>query len=407
MLIHCKTKKKKKDPNDLKRTVHSHHKQKLEEFITLENKLPSLRQELKKLENEKNEILKNTNGFALVNPVYGKKLYELNILIKNLQLKIADIETGNLKKSYLSKTAHILYNYYNDIKGVSNRNVGESDNKIPQNKNITTQNQNIIPQHTTLSTYLDVGKKSNDISNRALLFDQYIKITNPREYVPSHPIKKNIDTCHYCNVEMALIQSEGFIVCPQCGREEGIIIDSEKPSYKDPPPEAGEFTYKRINRFDEWLTQYQAKETTEIPKEVLDNILNEMKKEGFNNVNKLSMEKVRAYLKKLGLNKYYEHIPHIIYCLNGLPTPKLKQETEEKLRSMFRQIQDIFDQVCPNNRTNFLSYSYLLRKLLELLGEDEHMMYFRLHKSREKIYQHDKVWQKICAKLNWEYIRTI
>ena len=134
MLIHCKTKKKKKDPNDLKRTVHSHHKQKLEEFITLENKLPFLRQELKKLENEKNEILKNTNGFALVNPIYGKKLYELNILIKNLQLKISDIETGNLKKSYLSKTAHILYNYYNDIKGVSNRNVGESDNIIPPNK---------------------------------------------------------------------------------------------------------------------------------------------------------------------------------------------------------------------------------------------------------------------------------
>ena len=64
---------------------------------------------------------------------------------------------------------------------------------------------------------------------------------------------------------------------------------------------------------------------------------------------------------------------------------------------MFRQIQDIFDKVCPDNRTNFLSYSYLLRKLLELLGEDEHKKYFRLHKSREKIYQHDKYGRKYVS----------
>ena len=206
---------------------------------------------------------------------------------------------------------------------------------------------------------------------------------------------------------MKLIQSEGIIVCTQCGNEEHILIDSDKPSYKDPPPEAGEFTYKRINRFDEWLTQYQAKETTEIPLEVLDKILLEIKKEGITNLCKLTMERVRGYLKRLGLNKYYEHIPHIIYCLNGLPTPRLTIEIEEKLRAMFRQIRDIFDKVCPDNRTNFLSYSYLLRKLLELLGEDEHKKYFRLHKSREKIYQHDKVWQKICKLLGWQYIRTV
>ena len=46
-------------------------------------------------------------------------------------------------------------------------------------------------------------------------------------------------------------------------------------------------------------------------------------------------------------------------------------------------------------------------RLEELLGEDEHMKYFRLHKSREKIYQHDKVWEKICKLLQWSYIRTV
>jgi hypothetical protein len=206
---------------------------------------------------------------------------------------------------------------------------------------------------------------------------------------------------------MILNQYEGFIVCPRCGQQEDILIDSDKPSYKDPPPEAGEFTYKRINRFDEWLSQYQAKESTEIPQEVLDSILCEIKKEGLNNMCSLTIEKVRGYLKKLRLNKYYEHIPHIIYSLNGMGTPRLTNETEEKLRYMFKQIQDIFDQVCPNDRTNFLSYSYLLYKMLELLGEDEHKKYFRLHKNREKIYNHDCIWKKICKILGWSFIRTV
>ena len=33
----------------------------------------------------------------------------------------------------------------------------------------------------------------------------------------------------------------------------------------------------------------------------------------------LTNKKVREFLKKLKLNKYYEHVPHIINRLNGLP----------------------------------------------------------------------------------------
>jgi hypothetical protein len=73
----------------------------------------------------------------------------------------------------------------------------------------------------------------------------------------------------------------------------------------------------------------------------------EIKKERIQNMACLTIEKVRKYLKKLKLNKYYEHIPHIIYCLNGLPTPRFRRDLEDKLRLMFREIQEIFDKVCP------------------------------------------------------------
>jgi uncharacterized Zn finger protein (UPF0148 family) len=383
MSINSKVKKKKRRPSDNRVTLVAQHKSKIEELDDLKNNLPKLQKKLDKLIKERDSLSSSNNGFGFIESDKGKRIYFLNNEIKKLEDKLKKIENNKLKDEYYAKTSHIIYKYYDNVKDVAGRHKEDVFESLRKNRNI-------------------------EKSRRANLLDNYTKAVSPKRYKPKRAHKKiEIDYCKRCEVEMNLIQSEGFVVCPQCGREEHILIDSDKPSYKDPPPEAGEFTYKRINRFDEWLTQYQAKETTEIPQEVLDSILLEMKKEGITNLYKLNMQKVRKYLKKLGLNKYYEHVPHIIYCLNGLPTPRLTPEIEEKLRSMFRQIQDIFDVVCPDNRTNFLSYSYLLRKLLELLGEDEHSKYFRLHKSRDKIYQHDKVWQKICKILGWQYIRTV
>ena len=64
----------------------------------------------------------------------------------------------------------------------------------------------------------------------------------------------------------------------------------------------------------------------------------EIKKEGITNLCKLTMERVRGYLKRLGLNKYYEHIPHIINKLNGLPPPILTRDVEEKFSGMINAL---------------------------------------------------------------------
>ena len=155
------------------------------------------------------------------------------------------------------------------------------------------------------------------------------------------------------------------------------------------------------------LAQFQAKESTEIPQEVYDALLLEIKKERIKNLATLTNSKIRKYLKKLKYNKYYEHIPHILNRLNGLPPPVLTKEMEEKIRTMFKQIQAPFMKVCPKNRKNFLSYSYVLYKFVELLGLDELKSSLSLLKSREKLSAQEAIWAKICKELNWQYIRSI
>ena len=39
--------------------------------------------------------------------------------------------------------------------------------------------------------------------------------------------------------------------------------------------------------------------------------------------------------------------------LNGIPAPVMTRETEENLRSMFKEIQNPFMKYCPKDRKNF------------------------------------------------------
>jgi predicted metallo-beta-lactamase superfamily hydrolase len=56
------------------------------------------------------------------------------------------------------------------------------------------------------------------------------------------------------------------------------IIDHDRPSYKDPPKEIATLQHIKWNHFNEWISQIQGKETTDIPEEVYDKILLEIKK---------------------------------------------------------------------------------------------------------------------------------
>ena len=216
-----------------------------------------------------------------------------------------------------------------------------------------------------------------------------------------------LDKCRICQSKMTIINEISELLCPECGFTENIMITTEKSSFNDPPREVSYFTYKRINHFNEWLAQFQAKETTELPDDIYKDVYNELKKNINFDMKYLNYHKVREILKKLKYNKYYENIPHIINVINGVKAPKLSSETEEILRSLFKDIQVPFMNNCPPNRRNFLSYSYVLHKFCELLELDYLLEFFPLLKSREKLQQQDKIWKDICKDLKWQYIPSV
>ncbi len=90
---------------------------------------------------------------------------------------------------------------------------------------------------------------------------------------------------------------------------------------------------------NEILNQFQAKESTVIPDDVMNEVILEIRKRRISNIAELNEDDIREILKKLGRSKYYEHSAHILSRLNGNPPPTITPEIEEKIRTMFQEIQ--------------------------------------------------------------------
>lgn len=305
------------------------------------------------------------------------------------------------KKNPVTTSENTILNYFNG-------NVGEDKIQNTETEtDITTETEETVTENSNIKDEIEkeVAKES---MNRKQLLDQYRMLTDTG-YVGNRKKYVNmIKYCNLCNVERTLIQSEGIYVCQICGDVTAIIVESEKPNYKDSgTQEKAIYAYKRQNHYNEWLSQFQAKESTDIPESVCKAIIAELHKHKIYVFNNLKLSKIKEILKKLNMTQYYEHATHIISKLSGKPPPTISRDTEEKLRLMFRKIQAPFEKHCPKTRINFLSYSYVLHKFCQLLELDEFIKCFPLLKSRDKLRQQDKIWEKICMELKWEFIPSI
>lgn len=300
----------------------------------------------------------------------------------------AELRQLNPVEDYYMKNMDILVDYY-----------GRQDATAPAVPSAPTDVNTFAKFFSAVAPVADAGP------TRKQMFDKYIQ----RMKLSTGPEAGQLLTehCQQCNVAREEISSEGILVCPRCGSEEYALVVSDFPSFRDPPKERNNYAYKKINHLNEILNQFQAKESTIIPEEVMNEVVLEIRKRRIANIADLSEEDIRQILKKLGRSKYYEHRAHILSRLNGNPPPTITPEIEEKIRAMFQEIQAPFLLYCPNDRTNFLSYSYILYKFFELLELDEYKIYFPLLKSRDRLIAHDIIWRKICDYLHWEFIQSV
>ncbi len=373
-----KIKRKKKEKLEFRdsTTLDKKHKEHSLNFKNEKDLLPEKVIMVEKLQNELELLTKDKTMYT--DDELERKATILN-QIENLSSDISLVKDNFKELDYYDKTGEIICDYY--------KLRDEKKNEFSETKNIID--------------YFNRKKVANDTKSvsRTQLFDEYCQRIDGTRTLKDDGSNR-IKYCLECNIEKILDAGESSYVCPLCGDSEEIILDEDR-QIKEYSP------YKRINHFKEWINQFQAKETTEIPENIFLEIISEINKNRIRDLTLLDRDKMKQILKKLGYNNLYEHIPYIINKLSGLEPPTISRHIEMQFIDMFTKIQDPWEVYKPTGRKNFLSYSYVLHKFCQLLELDHLLTSFPLLKSIKNLKEQEEVWEKICKSLKWEFISSI
>lgn len=220
----------------------------------------------------------------------------------------------------------------------------------------------------------------------------------------------NIIKCSTCVIDENMdkydshfyMTSEKYYVCTYCGKELERVIETDIKSlgYNELQgyERVAKFDYEKINYFTELLNKAQGCHNVEIDPEIINRILKEINKR---NIIKLNYDNIRNILKVVGGSKYYDMIPSIIYKISGKKPMVLAPEIQEKLKTMFKQIQEPWEKhkMIIKDRKSSASYKYIFYKFFELLDLHEYLSFFPLLKSREKRHKLDVIWKKIIEEV--------
>ena len=332
-----------------------------------------------------------------------------------LEREVADVERARL--DYWETTFDILTKYYR-MCDASEPPKHTALAALPAAAPPTGKKMAALPGQRSLLQYVSADAASalaakrasgeGAETSRAGLLREYMMAVDPTQVKPVKRDRAEVLACPCCHVERVVVEADGVAICPKCGSQDVVLVESDRVAVgADTTKEYSTQSYRRVNHLSEHLSQIQGRESTVIPENLVDSIMLELKKERVTDMRNITPKMMRGILKRLGSSKYYEHITTIIRTINGLPPLRISPELEDKIKSMFKEVQPAFSRVCPATRSNFLQYNYVISRILLLLGEPELASYFPPLKSREKQAMAESTWKAICHDLSWPFMPSI
>lgn len=369
--------KSKKKIIENRATIGELHEKKMKEFDEYYKQLPKKQKELTEIQT-KIKALDSNN-------------YEQYNILKNLQeeekklKKIVDemINQTNMF-DYLLKVSHIFQ---------------KQSQLIEEEKHVESNSKEGIKKYIIVE---EGAQKGN-------LLKEYIAACNNSIVIQSK--NENIFLCKGCGNDCIVNTKECLLICKKCGECKS-WQDPDTPQWSDEVDVTKAYRYKRLGYFIEHLYRIQAKECTVIPDAVINKLLMELKKRRITDPNKITPKLIKSFLKILDLTNYYDNVNSIIRTLSGKEAPVFPEYLEDKLVVMFMRTQEPFERfkdIIPD-RNNYLSYPYVIRQLLIIIAKTEEneeilrfVKMFPLLKSRLKLWYQEKVWEKICERLDWPF----
>ena len=152
--------------------------------------------------------------------------------------------------------------------------------------------------------------------------------------------------------------------------------------------------YEKMIHFKEVLDRFQGRERRDIPEDILSMVREKMPFE--------TMKQLKRILRNLKLTPYIPHAPLIMYLTVGRELPYIPRATEDKIKMCFRQAVGSFLKL-KKARKNFISYHFVLYKLLQLYDQQALLPEVHVIKNRLRLIEHERIWKLICEDLGWTY----
>lgn len=279
-------------------TLDETHRKIMNNFQKRKKMLPKKKQKLQQLKNKLDELEKQNASNYTAEDI--KKRSSLKTEIKMLTNEIYDIDNDVSEIDYYYKTEsiimdyyeimdhddHILYEEHPELCEAKKKNKEQPEidqllllNQLNRNKkkpkkvtkrrkkrSMPLNSNNILEylsmagkeKETETETEIEteISENSQNINendedklrNKAELLDKYMVLVNGEFSNRKNGVTYKMRKCDDCGIEKTLIHADSNFVCPNCGEVEMIIMDSEKPNYKEAVTDSKPgYPYKRID----------------------------------------------------------------------------------------------------------------------------------------------------------------
>jgi hypothetical protein len=363
---------------------------------------------------------------TIVNPIYISELKSIS----------DEYEMGSVR--ILSDYFLLVRSYKSNLKDELNANNMCSNKTLLVNEFQANRSQFIKQKEKFFRDYQIFIKKENfagKMDRLYTIFKNIIKIKMNNENRPHHYfvelqallVKYNSSTivqtvnilpytmCPDCDKEMKMLPISSEIVCTECGNSSilsGTVFEDEQFYYQEGQrTKHGSYEPTKHCRF--WIERIQARESKTIPDTVINAVKKCIRHNNIKNIEELTCEEIRKYLRQTKYTTYNEHVPLIRKIITGITPPQLTDEEIQLIILIFSKAIKIYEEFKPSDKTNVMYHPYFIYKIIEhilnplKMKRRKNAILSCIHlQSRETLIENDNVWEKMCQYLNVTYIPT-
>ena len=162
--------------------------------------------------------------------------------------------------------------------------------------------------------------------------------------------------------------------------------------------------YKRSDNFNVILNQFFYGGKRVAPDDVMETIRGEIH-DGtnilYNYTIPIMIPILECILKRNELTMYKDSIYFIYFKLSSGYFPHITTKEYNTILNTFNVISSIYDKYKPNDKKSFLNYSFVLKKLLTMLGKVEYAKCIPQLKTHSKQKELERVWELITKDREW------